>query len=435
MLPVAFTVLLSFLPCILWLIYFHRQDRYDPEPFKNVAITFVLGVVSTLGALVGNEFGAGLLQFVFGHSFFTKTLTFFLVIGPVEEGVKFLSVYFYAYRQPEFDEPVDGIVYSATAALGFAAAENVLYVYQHGTAVLLVRGLLSNLGHAVFAAFWGLAMSRSKAMPNIAAKRLNVLLGGWLLAALFHGAFDSILNLGEEFGFVVGLPLLALMVGLFAYLKSKINWFVERSPHKEGTRLLSELAPCSSCGLPGISGEFCQSCGAQITTPEEARFCIKCGAKQRPGASFCNKCGTSLLRSGAPLVALGPHFAAVESAGKEEIAYVLDEHRINIGKTLDNQFVVDDPSVSKRHACIEERAPGKFTLIDLGSVNGTFVNGKRVVKCELRNGSEVRFGSIAYVFRAGAAALVGAPPATASPRDQMSTPALPVKDGDGELVQ
>lgn len=428
MLQVAFTVLLSFLPCILWLIYFHRQDRYDPEPFKNIAITFLLGVVSTLGALAGNEFGASLLEFVFGQSFFTETLTFFLVIGPVEEGVKFLSVYYYAYRRPEFDEPVDGVVYSATAALGFAAAENVLYVYQHGTMVLFWRGLFSNLGHAVFAAFWGLAMSRSKAMPNIAVKRLNVLLSGWLLAALFHGAYDSILNLGEAFGVYFGLPLLALMVGLFAYLKSKINWFVERSPHKEGTKLLSELAPCPECGLPGISGQFCQSCGAQITTPEESRFCVKCNAKQRPGASFCNKCGASLLRAGEPDAVLGAHFAAVDRHGKEEIAYVLDEPRINIGKTLDNQFVVDDPSVSKRHARVERREPGRFTLIDLGSVNGTFVNGKRVVELDLRDGCDVRFGSISFTFRAGASLPVPVARTLAEPRSANEAPAMTLKN-------
>src|SRR5947209_16274672 len=109
--------ILSLLPCLLWLFYFWRQDRYDPEPFQNVALTFLLGMLSTIFALVANTIGGAIFQFILGQNVFTDILTFFLIVGPVEEGCKFLAVYGYAYHRPEFDEPVDGVVYSATSAL------------------------------------------------------------------------------------------------------------------------------------------------------------------------------------------------------------------------------------------------------------------------------------------------------------------------------
>jgi pSer/pThr/pTyr-binding forkhead associated (FHA) protein len=73
---------------------------------------------------------------------------------------------------------------------------------------------------------------------------------------------------------------------------------------------------------------------------------------------------------------------------------------INIGKTLDNDFVIDDDSVSKRHARIVWHPAGLHVVQDLSSINGTFVNGQRVNESPLQNGYEVRFGQLRFVYRA-----------------------------------
>jgi len=403
-----FTVILSITPCLLWLLYFYHQDRYDKEPPKNIAITFLLGMLSAAGALVLNTTFLLIINALLGtrddvrsfRDLVGAAIGFFLVVGPVEELVKFLAVYIYGYRQKEFDEPVDGIVYSATAALGFAAAENCLYLLQSGNWVIALRGPLSNPGHALFSAFWGLAMSRAKAMPNIPGQRMKALFQGLLLAAFLHGLFDTVLTLSPVFGIFVFLPIFALMFGMFFYVKTEINRMVEESPHKEGTRLLGAVIPCPNCAELGITGQFCLSCGTQIIATQEQRRCPQCGAAQRPGAVFCSRCGASLLSvSSTNTPRYQPHFVCFDELGRESIACIIDRQEINIGKTLDNHFVIEDPLVSKRHARIVWDPNNGYMLVDLQSTNGTFVNGKRVMQAVLRDGFEVRFGKATFIFR------------------------------------
>jgi pSer/pThr/pTyr-binding forkhead associated (FHA) protein len=93
-----------------------------------------------------------------------------------------------------------------------------------------------------------------------------------------------------------------------------------------------------------------------------------------------------------------PHFVTL-SDGEEQIAYIINRQEIFIGRTLNNAFVIANPSVSKRHARVVAENGG-YALYDLGSSNGTFINGKRVTEAQLQDGCEVRFGRAAFVFRA-----------------------------------
>jgi len=78
--------------------------------------------------------------------------------------------------------------------------------------------------------------------------------------------------------------------------------------------------------------------------------------------------------------------------------YSLDKPTIAIGSHPKNDVVLDDTTVSRRHATIE-RKPGGFELADLGSTNGTFVNGARVSKpVALKPGDEIEFGSVCFAF-------------------------------------
>ena len=159
--------LLSLLPCILWLWYFSTRSRYKRPAVNVLAITFLLGALSTIPALALNLAGQSVFLEIFGRTQLSHILVLLFVVGPIEELIKLLVVFFYAYRRPEFDEPLDGVIYSATAALGFAAIENVVYLAQNDPMLVLLRGPLSNPGHALFSAVWGLSLSRAKARPNL----------------------------------------------------------------------------------------------------------------------------------------------------------------------------------------------------------------------------------------------------------------------------
>ncbi|HZN10358.1 MAG TPA: PrsW family glutamic-type intramembrane protease [Blastocatellia bacterium] len=396
--------LLSLLPCLLWLWYFSSRSVYKRPSRRVIAVTFWLGGLATILALGCNLVGQQFIQSWFGTGASAHVLLLFLVVGPIEELAKLLVVYFYAYRRPEFDEPLDGVIYSAAAALGFAAAENLIYLWQsQAFEVVLLRGPLSNPGHALFSALWGLALSRAKAAPNLWRARLPIVAGGWLAATVVHALFDTMLILAARVSIVFFLVLLGAMAALFFWVRGRIRFYRETSPHREGTLFLPARGYCQECGTRGTAGAPCVRCGAALPLPIELRLCAVCATAQRPAAKFCARCGANLKLPAAENVSAHPHFVAVTPAGEERIAYILNRDEVLVGRTLNNGFVIDHPSVSKRHARVVASG-GAYALDDLGSSNGTFVDGLRVVgRAPLRDGCEVRFGHVHFVYRALAA--------------------------------
>src|SRR5262245_18594707 len=120
--------LLSVLPCVLWLLYFSSRSPYKRPAWRVLGATFALGALATDPALRLNLLGQSLFVDLFGRTQLSHILVLFFVVGPIEELLKLLVVYLYAYRREEFDEPLDGVIFSAAAALGFAAVENVFYL-------------------------------------------------------------------------------------------------------------------------------------------------------------------------------------------------------------------------------------------------------------------------------------------------------------------
>ncbi|MCU1278374.1 MAG: hypothetical protein JWM53_1920, partial [bacterium] len=163
--------------------------------------TFALGILAIAPAF-GGERLAGMIYPFLGY-IERATLTgvpapwpmaigCFLVIGPCEEISKFLAVRLFVYRNKEFNEPLDGIIYAAAAALGFASLENVLYVIDWHTghvqwAALGIRSLLALPGHVIFATTWGYALGRQKFDPSYRVWPMVA------LAALLHGLYDFLL--------------------------------------------------------------------------------------------------------------------------------------------------------------------------------------------------------------------------------------------------
>src|ERR1700752_1381769 len=79
------------------------------------------------------------------------------------------------------------------------------------------------------------------------------------------------------------------------------------------------------------------------------------------------------------------------------INFDLGEEKVSIGRLADNNLQIDDLSVSSHHANISFAA-GQYHLHDPGSTNGTYVNGEQITDAILRNGDELRFGSVEGLF-------------------------------------
>jgi RsiW-degrading membrane proteinase PrsW (M82 family) len=192
---------LAIAPGLFWLWFFYKRDRFEPEPKHLIARTFFLGILVAF-------------PIVFAQAFFLFLPAFILyaVIAPVtEEYGKFVVVRYGIYNHAEFDEPIDGIIYGVSAALGFATIENIGYLLgsyfspeealgegaSASDAVLflfIARSLLSVPGHAIWASFWGYALGRAKfALSPERGKKL--ILNGLMLAIVSHGLFNGLLLL------------------------------------------------------------------------------------------------------------------------------------------------------------------------------------------------------------------------------------------------
>jgi RsiW-degrading membrane proteinase PrsW (M82 family) len=183
---------------IAWLVFIRRFDRAHPEPVWLIAVTFALGALATFPAGLAELLLVRLSPWLdprvmtFGGQLFALPLAFVVftvVVGMCEEGAKMLGASF-AVRRPEFDEPVDGIVYGIVSSLGFAAAENVRYfaLTRLSAPIVIARCFMSVPAHMFFGAIWGYALG-----ARLVERRSRVLLFLGLAAAA-HGLFDALLS-------------------------------------------------------------------------------------------------------------------------------------------------------------------------------------------------------------------------------------------------
>jgi len=217
--------LIAFLPGILWMWYIYRSDKFEPEPPGKVIFVFFGGFLAVLPVAL-LEVGMSSLLGLSGDidSLYEAVGSSWFVAGIIEEFAKFGVVLFAVYYTKEFNEPIDGIIYSSAAALGFATLENFFYMMKHGTAIILVRGPLSTLGHLLFSAIWGYGIGRGKFHPRI-ARRLAI--SGLLLAASAHGLFNFLLMSQQVFGSALGALLsfcvLPFTMALWMLLRREIQ--------------------------------------------------------------------------------------------------------------------------------------------------------------------------------------------------------------------
>ncbi len=158
------------------------------------------------------------------------------------------------------------------------------------------------------------------------------------------------------------------------------------------------------------------------------RSCQKCGQEMSDLARFCSNCGAPLVDLGAdaevqatgnldvpvtstgPLGPVGAASAASVAPGtamlivrrgpSEGTSFILDSDLITVGRSDDSDVVLDDVTVSRRHAQFIRDAQG-WQCRDVGSLNGTYVNRARIDAIHLAGGDEVQIGKYRFVFLVG----------------------------------
>jgi len=195
-------VVLSVVPALVLVWYVWRSDVTMREPLELLAVTFALGFLFAGFAAIVNS----ALQSTFAAVGLAGTvLFFFLVVGPVEETVKWLAVRLYAYRSGRFDAVVDGAVYGAVAGLGFATIENSIYIVgdviqttqaagiDPGAAALQIAAVrtFAGPGHVIYSAFAGYYLGLAKFNPE---NRGPIVVKGLVVAAGIHATYNTIVS-------------------------------------------------------------------------------------------------------------------------------------------------------------------------------------------------------------------------------------------------
>jgi pSer/pThr/pTyr-binding forkhead associated (FHA) protein len=169
---------------------------------------------------------------------------------------------------------------------------------------------------------------------------------------------------------------------------------------------------------------FCTACGKQ--NPDDARFCSQCGtrlvgadtsAPAQPEASGETTATIAIGMGGDKVDTADRQLNPVDAAAVDALPaghallvvqrgpgsgsrFLLDADVVKAGRHPDSEIFLDDVTVSRRHAEFH-RSGETFTVSDVGSLNGTYVNRDRIDRVQLKDGDEVQIGKYRLVFFSG----------------------------------
>lgn len=215
------------LPALAWLWFWRREDSAHPEPRKLIALAFLSGM-ATVGIVIPIErFVQPIIMDLTMPAFFLSGQTLvFTAWSFIEEIMKFLAARWTVLKRRENDEPIDPVIYMVAVALGFAAAENTLFLLSPigGDTFVqtFITGNLRFIGatllHVLSSAVIGVAL----ALSFYASKRIKrrYMIYGVILACVLHSAFNFfILNTAEESLFRTFSFVWLGVIGLLAVLE------------------------------------------------------------------------------------------------------------------------------------------------------------------------------------------------------------------------
>ena len=237
--PVAIAIAGGILPSLVWLWFWLKQDSKSPEPTGLIALSFFAGmaivyfvlplqkyVLAHIVQLVDIVNALALKISLMSPSEETIRTTLWAFI---EEFAKYATVFFIAFKSKFFDEPMDAVIYIITAALGFSAMENTLYIFRDlansGAIEVFGNGNMRFLGativHIVSSAFIGIAIAFSFYAPKY-IKFFAIAIGiftATLLHAYFNlsiiesdGTMKTLLVFSQFWGAIIGIIVLLALV-------------------------------------------------------------------------------------------------------------------------------------------------------------------------------------------------------------------------------
>ena len=219
-----FTIIVSLLPGFAWLFFFLREDPH-PEPKHLLVFTFFMGILYAVLALAIENlfnflFPAFNIQTVLNSSgAFSSVFIIIslLIFALIEELAKFGGAYFAIHKNPEFDEPIDAMIYVVVSALGFATLENLGALNPQGAQTALISSIfqIASLRFVDATLLHSLASSLVGYYWAIGIRELNVkkyLFRGILFATILHASFNYLIL---QYGNIAYTLVFLVIIGFF----------------------------------------------------------------------------------------------------------------------------------------------------------------------------------------------------------------------------
>jgi RsiW-degrading membrane proteinase PrsW (M82 family) len=199
-------LLLSLAPVFILLAYVYFRDKYEKEPLGLLLKGFIAGVIILFPVAFLEQKLMTLFPELSGLG--KAAYEGFIVAGTSEEFFKFAVLYLIFWRNRNFNEKFDGIVYAVSVSLGFAAIENVFYVFEGSYSVGFLRAVTAVPAHTLFGIMMGYFLGLAKFIPE---RKEEFLWKAVMIPILFHGSYDFFVLSGHPLLVLLFIPLLIVM--------------------------------------------------------------------------------------------------------------------------------------------------------------------------------------------------------------------------------
>lgn len=235
---------LAILPVSFFVGWIYFKDRYEKEPPLKLIEYFLLGILVSILAIFLESYFSKLN--IFSGTMGTLYIAFF-VAAFTEEGLKSIILIPVLLKDKNFNEKLDGIIYSIFLSLGFATIENIIYLMRERLDLFfelgVTRGLISIPSHIMFAITMGYYISKYKFSKEDDNGRNKYLIYAVIIPILLHGVFDFILMIGYRWAIIVFIVYIIFLwkinldkLDRYA-LYSKIRFYKKKNKSRKGDKI------------------------------------------------------------------------------------------------------------------------------------------------------------------------------------------------------
>ncbi len=284
---------LAIIPVIILLFLIYKKDKKEKEPIGLLIGLFFAGMGTVISAIIIESIGEAIFNLIYPYESGVKEfLSALIIIAPAEELGKYLVLRLITWKNKNFNYSYDAIVYSVFVSLGFAALENIAYVFMYGWGIALLRMFTAVPGHACDAVFMGYYYSKAK-YADITGNRSdyskNITLT-LLVPIILHGFYDAIILGGTTTDNMVLAGTSILLWGAYVIVMFVLSIIIVVRASKNDFCIVALPGNAQTVYIPSVMGNWNCNCGQ----PNNLNFCSRCG-QMRPSVDLwhCPVCGVA----------------------------------------------------------------------------------------------------------------------------------------------